>query len=138
MRADLAANPGRHVVAYWHHARFSSGRHGSSDATAALWEVLYEHGAELALTGHDHSYERFAPLDPTGRIDPARGIRQFVVGTGGRSHYRFPGPPHPATEARNDDTFGVLVLTLLSSSYHWEFVPAAGGGFSDRGRAPVH
>ncbi|MFN2557772.1 MAG: metallophosphoesterase [Nitriliruptorales bacterium] len=137
LREDLAAHEDRHVVAYWHHARFSSGRHGSSTATAAFWQALYEHGAELVLTAHDHSYERFAPLDPVGRIDPDRGIRQLVVGNGSPSHYRFPGPPLPATEVRNDDTFGVLVLTLLPTSYHWEFVVAAGGGFSDSGRAAV-
>lgn len=138
LREDLAAHADRHVVAYWHHARFSSGRHGSSNATAALWRALYEHGAELVLTGHDHSYERFAPLDATGAVDRIRGIRQFVVGTGGRSHYRFPGPPLPGTEARNDDTFGVLVLRLHASGYEWEFVPAADGTFTDRGWGPVH
>lgn len=138
LREDLAAHRDRHVLAYWHHARFSSGRHGSSRDTEDLWEALHEHGAELVLVGHDHSYERFAPLGANGEVDRDRGVRQFVVGTGGRSHYRFPGPPLPGTEARNDDTFGLLVLRLHAAGYEWEFVPAADGTFTDRGWGPVH
>ncbi|HEX2027091.1 MAG TPA: cell wall-binding repeat-containing protein, partial [Nitriliruptorales bacterium] len=138
LRADLAANPDRHVVAYWHHPRWSTGRHGSSDATAVFWQALYDHGAELVLNGHDHTYERFAPMRPDGTADPTHGIRQFVVGTGGAGLYRFSSDPLPTTEVRRNDTRGVLVLTLRSEGYDWEFVPVAGGSFTDRGSTRAH
>ena len=90
-----------------------------------LWQALDDHGAEVVLAGHDHDYERFAPHDPTGAADPARGIRAFVVGTGGRSHYRF-GTSQPHSAVRNADTYGVLRLTLHPTGYAWQFVPQAG------------
>ena len=83
LKADLAANAGDHVLAYFHHPRYSSGEHGNEGGVQTLWEVLYAAGAELVLNGHDHSYERFAPQDPWGRADATFGIREFVVGTGG-------------------------------------------------------
>lgn len=135
LEEDLAAAGDRHVVAYWHHPPFSSGQHGGSDATAALVRILYEHGAEIVLTAHDHTYERFAPMDPAGRPDP-RGIRHFVVGTGGRSLYSF-GQALPTTEARANSTYGVLVLRLEPDRYTWEFVPASDGGFTDSGATGV-
>ena len=104
----------------------------------AIWQALYDAGAELVISGHDHDYERFAPQDPRGVADPARGIRQFVVGTGGRSLYAFPGPPLPNSEARDDKTFGVLKLTLHPTGYEWEFVPTAGATFTDRGTGRCH
>lgn len=138
LRADLAAHPDRHVVAYWHHPRWSTGPHGSSDATAAFWQALHEHGAELVLNGHDHTYERFAPMRPDGAPDPAHGIRQFVVGTGGAGLYSFRPDPLPTTEVRRNDTRGVLVLTLRPDGYDWEFVAVADGSFTDRGSARAH
>ena len=99
-----------------------------------LWQALYEYGADVVLVGHEHNYERFAPQDPSGNADPARGIRQFVVGTGGRSHYPF-GFPIANSEVRNRDTYGVLKLTLHSTSYTWEFIPEAGKTFKDSGDA---
>lgn len=135
LRADLQA--ARHslcTLAYWHHPRFSSGPHGGEAALEAFWQALYEHGAELVLAGHDHTYERFAPQKPNGEPDPARGIRQFIVGVGGGSHHRFEGPPAANSELRNDDTFGVLKLTLRPASYEWQFVPVAGSTFTDSGR----
>ncbi len=138
LRADLSASPGPCTLAYWHHARFSSGRtHGSSTAVAPLWKALYDAGADLVLAGHEHNYERFGPLDPSGRIDQRRGIRSFVVGTGGRSHYAF-GSPLAGSEARNHDTFGVLRLTLAEGHFDWTFVPVAGRTFTDSGSAPCH
>jgi hypothetical protein len=97
-----------------------------------IWQALYDAGADVVLGGHDHDYERFAPQDPDGKSDPERGIRQFVVGTGGRSHYRF-GRIHPNSEARNSTTYGVLKLTLSPAEYAWEFIPVAGQTFTDAG-----
>ena len=82
LRDDLAANPRACVAAVWHHPRFSSGQHGNNPAVAELWRALEEGGAEIALTGHDHDYERFAP-QTGGRVPDPDGIREFVVGTGG-------------------------------------------------------
>jgi acid phosphatase type 7 len=89
----------------------------------------------VVLGGHEHNYERFAPQDPGGKADPARGIRQFVIGSGGKTHYKF-GSAIANSEVRNGDTFGVLKLTLHSSSYSWEFIPVEGETFTDSGSAP--
>ena len=132
LREDLARHPGRCTLAYWHHARFSSGStHGGDDDVDDLWKALHEGGADVVLAAHEHNYERFAPLGPEGEPDPARGIRQFVVGTGGRSHYPF-GPPVPGSETRNSDTFGVLELSLSPGRYRWRFLPSE-GKFRDSG-----
>ena len=137
LRADLAAHPARCTLAYWHHARFSSGLHGPTTAVAPLFATLHELGADVVLAGHDHSYERFAPLDPDGRPDPARGVRSFVVGTGGRSHYAL-GDRLPGSEAGDDDSFGVLELTLRDGGYDWRFHPAAGSTYADQGSDRCH
>lgn len=133
LRADLAAHPRTCTLAYWHHARFSSGLHGDNDVTEGLWRALHEAGADVVLTGHDHDYERFAPLAPDGRPDPA-GIRQFVVGTGGRSLYPFRSPI-PGSEVRNAAGYGVLRLTLKDRGYTWRFLPVEGSTFADSGEA---
>jgi acid phosphatase type 7 len=138
LRANLAANPAPCTLAYWHHPRFSSGPHGSDSTVQAFWQALHDHRAEVVLSGHDHTYERFAPQDAEGRFDPARGVRQFVVGTGGATHHRFAGPAAANSEVRNDDTFGVLKLTLYPSGYEWQFIPVAGRTFTDAGSAPCH
>jgi hypothetical protein len=136
LRADLAAHPATCTLAYWHYPRFSSGTvHGSDPAMQPLWQALYDYGADVVLAGHEHNYERFAPQDPSGSADPARGIRQFVIGTGGYSLYPF-GAPIANSEVRNNDTYGVLKLTLHPTSYSWEFIPEAGGTFRDSGDAP--
>jgi 3',5'-cyclic AMP phosphodiesterase CpdA len=133
LRADLAATRARCVLAYWHHPRFSSGtEHGNSAKTAPLWQALYDHGADVVLAGHEHNYERFAPQTASGAADPERGIREFVVGTGGADHYPF-GPPIANSEVRNGDTWGVLKLTLEPGAYRWQFVPVAGRTFADSG-----
>jgi hypothetical protein len=137
LRADLAAHPARCTLAYWHHPRFSSGLHGSSPAMAAIFRMLYDAGADVVLAGHDHDYERFAPLDPDGTPDPERGIRSFVVGTGGRSFYPFPRQLE-GSEVRIGDSFGVLVLTLGPDSYGWEFEPVPGRDSHDAGRGACH
>ena len=136
LRADLAAHPVACTLAYWHHPRFSSGTvHGSDESMQPLWQALYEHGADVILGGHEHNYERFAPQDPRGIADPTRGIRQFVIGSGGRSHYEF-GIPIANSEVRNGNTNGLLKLTLHDNSYSWEFIPEPGKSFTDSGNAP--
>jgi hypothetical protein len=138
LRADLAANKKRCVLAYWHHPRFSSSdHHGNDEQTQPLFQALYDHAAEIVISGHDHTYERFAPQTPEGAAAPGRGIRQFVAGTGGRSHYSF-GAPLPNSEVRDNTTFGVLKLTLDPGSYSWSFVPEAGGSFTDSGKDTCH
>ena len=124
LRADLAAHPSKCVLAFWHHPRWSSGLHGSDPGYDHLWAALSEAGADVVLGGHDHHYERF---------DPDRGIRQFVVGTGGRSLYPTVGAEDRSV-VRNSNTFGVLALTLRESSYSWRFVPSV-GTFTDEGSA---
>jgi hypothetical protein len=137
LKADLASHPTSCTLAYWHHPRFSSGGHGSSDETGALFTDLYEAGADLVLVGHDHDYERFAPQTADGKADPAYGVREFVVGTGGRSHSDFSGVK-PNSQVRNSDTFGVLRLVLHPASYDWRFLPVAGKSFSDAGAGGCH
>lgn len=136
LRADLAANPARCTLAYWHRPRFSSSRHGSDARMEALWRALYEAGADVVLVGHDHVYERFAPQAPDGAADPARGIRQFTIGLGGRSLYEF-NAPLPNSEARYNETYGVLRLTLERGGYAWELIPVS-GAFRDAGRGACH
>jgi hypothetical protein len=139
LKADLAAHPNACTLAYWHHPRFSSGKHGSSASMAPLWQALYQAGAEIVLNGHDHTYERFAPQDPAGAADPARGIREFVVGTGGSNHYAFTKPAGIAnSQVRDADTFGVLELTLGHGGYRWRFLPSSGGTFADSGSGICH
>ena len=136
LKADLEAHAAACTLAYWHHPRFSSGPHGNSAELAPIWQTLYDHGADVVLAGHDHDYERFGPQDPAGNADAARGLREFVVGTGGKTHY-VTGTPKPNSEVRNSDSFGVLELTLGASSYGWRFVPAV-GTFTDEGRDDCH
>jgi len=134
LRADLAAHPSVCTAAYWHSPLFSSGvTHGSNPDMRPLWQALYDYGTDVVLNGHEHNYERFAPQDPQGSLDPKRGIREFVVGTGGgEKHYVF-GTPLPNSEVRNSDTYGVLKLTLHPESYSWEFLPVEGKTFTDSG-----
>lgn len=138
LRAELTATRRRCQVAIMHYPRFSSGPQGGSGRMRAIWQALYEGGADVVIAGHDHIYERFAPQTPAGVSDSSRGIREFVVGTGGRSHYLIRGKPARNSEVRNDDTFGVLVLTLHSASYDWRFVPVAAARFSDAGSGECH
>jgi hypothetical protein len=135
LREDLAAHPRACLLAYGHHALFSSGvlpKHARHPALHAFWEDLYAAHADLILAAHEHSYERFAPQDPDGLADPGRGIREIVVGTGGRSHTLL-GAPLENSEVRNDNTYGVLRLTLSPKDYKWEFIPEAGQTFHDSG-----
>jgi hypothetical protein len=127
--ADLAAHPVACTLAYWHHPRFSSGLHGDDTQTDPLWRALAAADADIVLSGHDHDYERFGPID---------GIRSFVVGTGGRSLYAWPSSPTPHSQVRANDTYGLLELQLGAGSYTWRFVRAAGGSFTDSGSGLCH
>lgn len=126
LKADLAAHPTTCTLAYWHHARHSSGRHGDDARTEPLWRALAAAGADVVLSGHDHDYERFGPIE---------GIRSFVVGTGGRSLYEFIRPSGPQSEIRANDSYGLLMLTLRDAAFDWRFVPAPGSAFVDAGSA---
>jgi Ca2+-binding RTX toxin-like protein len=136
LRADLTAHPARCTLVYGHRALFSSSNKAAS-ALRPFWQILYDAGADVVLAGNNHVYERFAPQTPAGAPDPSRGLREFVVGTGGQSHGSF-GTVEAQSEVRNRETFGVLALTLNSASYSWRFVPVAGKTFSDRGSSACH
>jgi hypothetical protein len=137
LRRDLAANPRPCTLAYWHEPLFSSGQNGGTQAVRPLWQILYDAGADVVLNGHDHSYERFALQTPSGNPDPARGIRQFVVGTGGRNLTPFP-TVQPNSEVRDNTSFGVLRLRLRADGYDWQFVAIAGMSLADRGVGLCH
>jgi len=140
LRADLAAHPNSCIVAYGHHALFSSGilpGHSRHTELRPFWQALYAAHADLVLAGHEHSYERFAPQDPQGKLDPEHGIRQITAGTGGRSHTLL-GFAQANSEVRNDDTYGVLKLTLSPGKYEWQFVPESGMTFRDSGKGTCH
>jgi calcineurin-like phosphoesterase family protein len=140
LRQDLAAHQNACILAYGHHALFSSGwfaQHARHPELRPFWDDLYAAHTDLVLAGHEHSYERFAPQNPDGSADPEQGIREIVVGTGGRSHTPL-GIPQPHSEVRNMDTFGVLKLTLSPRKFTWEFVPEAGKTFRDSGEGTCH
>jgi len=138
LRADLAAHPAACTLAYWHKPLFSSGgAHGNDLTVKPFFQALYDANAELVITGHDHDYERFAPQTPDGTADSARGIREFVVGTGGKNHRPF-GEPKPNSELRDATAFGVLKLALKPGSYDWQFIPEAGKSFTDSGSGKCH
>jgi acid phosphatase type 7 len=138
VRSDLAAHPGVCTLAYFHKPLFSSGaKHGYDPSVKPLWEALYAGRADIVIGGHDHHYERFGRQNPEGSADPL-GIREFIVGTGGKNTHRSLAATQPNSESRNADTYGVLKLTLHPSSYDWEFVPEAGKTFTDAGSDTCH
>ncbi len=137
LKADLAAHSNTCTLAYWHKPLFTSGIHGGDAETPSFksfWDALYKSGVDVILNGHDHDYERFAPQNPSGQADTAHGIREFVVGTGGKTLRAF-GTILPNSEVRNSNAFGVLKMTLHAGSYSWAFVPIAGQTFTDSGTA---
>jgi len=128
---DLANSVAQCTIAYWHHPRFSSGLHGDDPGLGPVWDLLYREGVDVVLTGHDHNYERFAPLDASGRADSS-GMRSFVVGTGGKD-LRPMAEIHPASETHNTEAAGVLKLELGEGTYTWEFLPVPGESYRDEG-----
>lgn len=134
---DLQSHPRRHVIAYWHHPRYSSGTHGNNTDMDPFWDLLYQYGAEIVLSGHDHDYERYARMDDHGDRDDQRGIREFVVGTGGKS-LREMHHQDEFSEVRDASSYGVLKLTLYADHYDWQFVPIAGDTLNDSGTTRCH
>jgi hypothetical protein len=135
LAADLRRSKARCTLAFFHEPLFSSGGHGDDFHYRTLWEDLYAAHADVVLNGHDHVYERFAPQDPMGRAD-ANGIREFVVGTGGKNHGSF--RVIRANSQVRAAPFGVLELTLHPRSYNWRFVSIAGSAFTDSGSSQCH
>ena len=140
LKSDLSAHKNKCTLAYWHHPRWTSGGEADGNATwmSPLYKALYKANADVLLAGHDHNYERFAPQDPYATIDRSRGIREFVVGTGGKNHHAW-GPDLAAnSEVRDNTTFGVLRLTLKQGGYDFKFVPEPGATFTDAGSGTCH
>lgn len=134
MREQLASHPGACEIVMSHHPRFSSGPHGRASRMSAAWRLMYEQGVEFTIGGHDHLYERFAPMDADGRLDSTRGVRQFVVGTGGFKPYAPRRTPLPNSQVRSSGTNGLIKLSLGDGVYQWQFVPVAGKRFTDWGQ----
>ncbi len=137
LAAELATHPTACTLAIFHHPRFSSGSHGDQAAVDPFWRALYAAGVDVVVNGHDHDYERFAPQDPDGREDRTAGIREFVVGTGGRALRGFRSTVAANSELRYAATNGLLAFTLRNGTYEWQFIPTE-GTFSDRGTATCH
>jgi hypothetical protein len=137
LAADLAAHPSQCTLAYWHLPRWTESG-GTSGSSSYFTTALYNAGAEVILSGNNHLYARFAPQNPAGAADPASGIRQFIVGTGGKSLHGLSRNPDPQVEARQSSTYGVLELTLRQGGYSWSFVPEAGRSFTDTGTQSCH
>lgn len=131
---DLWAHPQPCTLAYWHHPLFTSEPGSATLVTRPFFEALHQYRAEIVLNGHIHNYQRFAPQAPTGVRDDTGGVRQFVVGTGGYSLYRFTSAEAaPNTQARSDASYGVLQLRLYEGRFEWEFLPVMGQRFTDSG-----
>lgn len=128
----LSTDPTVCTIALWHHPLFSSGPHGNNSFAYYIWQILYNHHVEIVINGHDHDYERFAPQTPDGAPDPAYGIREFVVGTGGAPLYTW-GTLAANSEVRNNTTYGVLKFTLRDRDYSWDFIHTPGSTFTDTG-----
>jgi Calcineurin-like phosphoesterase len=138
LRQDLTANPRPCVLAYSHHPRFTAGNYSDFTSEQSIWQALYDSNAELVLNSHDHNYQRYTPLRPDGVPDASRGIREFVVGMGGKNHYTLSPRTDGKREAANDTAFGVLKLTLRPDGYDWQFVPEAGATYGDSGSSSCH
>src|SRR5215216_5338051 len=137
LKADLVAHSNACTLAYWHHPRFSSGLHGDTSSVAAFWDNLYQAGAEVVLNGHDHVYEHFVPLNPSGQTDPAQGISQFTVGTGEAELTEFAGD-NSLSDVQIAGANGVLVMELHRDGYNWQFVTTPNGETADKGSASCH
>lgn len=138
LRDDLTSHPASCTLAYFHKPLFSSGAaHGNDPEIRPFFQALYDAHADIVVAGHDHDYERFALQSPTGAADPKLGIREFVAGTGGKSHRPF-AEPRPNSEVRDDTAFGVLKFVLHPTGYDWVFIPEAGKTFTDSGSDQCH
>src|SRR5215216_3874643 len=138
LRRDLAHHRRRCTLAYFHHPLYASGTGYDSSQVKPFWHILYNHHADVILNGHAHRYERFARITPSGKRSSARGIRQFIVGTGGAPGDFQKGPDEPRVQAKKVGAPGVLKLELGSGFYRWKFVSVAGRNYTDSGRARCH
>ena len=136
LQADLAASTARCTIALMHQPRFSSGQHGNDPGVGPLWDALYAAKADIVLDGHDHDYERFAPQDPNGTADAARGITEIVAGMGG-TWLETVRKTAANSLVRISDTYGVLELTLLADSWSFRFV-GVDGSVHDQGAGTCH
>jgi acid phosphatase type 7 len=138
LRADLVSHPAACTLAYFHKPLFSSGAaHGNDPEIQPFFQALYYAHADVVVAGHDHDYERFAPQSPDGSPDPKQGIREFVAGTGGKSHRSF-AAFRANSEIRDNTAFGVLKFVLHQNSYDWVFIPEPGKSFKDTGSGQCH
>jgi acid phosphatase type 7 len=135
LNRDLDRHRGRCTLAYFQHPLYASGSGYDSPKVKPFWHILYDHHADVILNGHAHRYERFARITPSGERSSARGIRQFIVGTGGAPGGSQQGPDEPRVQAKKVGAPGVLKLHLGSGFYHWKFVPVAGRNYTDSGKA---
>jgi hypothetical protein len=138
LRRDLERHRARCTLAYFHHPLYASGSGYDSPEVKPFWHILYNHHAEVILNGHAHRYERYARIKPSGARSLAKGIRQFIVGTGGAPGGSQHGPNDPRVQAKKVGAPGVLKLELGSGFYHWKFVSVAGRNYTDSGRARCH
>ncbi|WP_198550333.1 metallophosphoesterase family protein [Streptomyces silvensis] len=138
LKRDLAASTKPCTMAYWHHPRFSSGDHGDQSGSADLYKILTDHKADVVVNGHDHHYERFAPATVDGRKDEANGLRQFVIGTGGRGLYSSTHKSKGPSEVFNNKTFGVGQFDLSATGYKFTFRPVDGRTFTDSAQGTCH
>lgn len=136
LTADLAASAADCTLAIWHHPRFSSGFHGNAREVAPFWRALYDANADVIVNGHDHDYERFAPQDPAGKVDPSRGLREFVVGTGGAALRDFVDIKRNSV-VRASGAHGIIRFVLRPAGYEWRFISTT-GEFSDIGSGTCH
>lgn len=138
LRDDLRQNAAPCTLAYWHTPLFTTGMHATETAYTGLWQELYDANAEIVLNGHSHSYERFVPQDPTGKADSARGITQFVVGTGGYGWQPLRDAV-PNLAKRQNESYGVLKLELEQNSAKYSFAAIPGApAFTDTGTVACH
>ena len=139
LRADLERNRAKCTLAFMHSARFSSGEHGNDELMRDLWRIMHEAGVDVVLSAHDHTYERFGPQDWMGRTDNKRGMRSFVVGTGGKGLARFLRP-RPNSEVRENNSIGVLTMVLKQDRYSWKFatIPGLPDPLDDAGDGTCH
>ncbi len=138
LREDLNAHPTKCTLAYWHHPLYTAGSYkGQLQYMQTVWQTLYDAGADVVVNGHDHNYQRYAPQDANGKLDKEKGMREFVVGTGGKDLYNIP-QPIANLEAFNIATFGVIKFTLRAASYEWQFIPVDGQTFKDEGKDNCH
>lgn len=136
LKQELAAHPSACAMAYWHHPLFSSGNY-ASPRMRDTWDILYDANVDLIVAGHDHLYERFVPQDGAGKRDAARGITQFVVGTGGAELLQLK-ELLPNSAAVQTMQFGVLKLNLHAGGFSWRFLPINPSVVQDSGEQACH